>query len=247
MNKKRYTVLDSLRGFALVNMIAYHAMWDIVNMFGVDIRWFNGESAHIWQQLICHTFILLSGFCLHFGKRKLKNALIVLGASVVITVVTAVFMKSSIILFGVLSLLGSSMLVMSFLDKPFKKVNPFVGFLISLIMLVATKNISDGFVGIGERVIFEIPEELYCNYLTAYLGLPFAGFYSSDYFPIIPWLFLFVCGYFLNPIFTRLKLMRFLSSFRCKPLEFLGRHSLIIYMIHQPVVYGVLFLAFHFI
>ncbi|MBQ8782197.1 MAG: DUF1624 domain-containing protein [Clostridia bacterium] len=238
--KNRYFVLDALRGFALVNMILYHALWDVVNIFHADVPWFTSDGAHIWQQLICHTFILLSGFCWHFGKKKLKNGIIVLGASVIITAVTAVFMKNSIILFGVLCLLGSSMLLMIPLDKALKKINPFLGFAVFLLMFLLTKNISDGFIGIGETVLFEIPEDFYKNYLTAYLGFPFRGFYSADYFPIIPWLFLFVCGYYLNPVFSRLKLMKHLSSFRCRPLEFLGRHSLIFYMIHQPVVYGIL-------
>lgn len=245
--KKRYFVLDVLRGFALVNMILYHAMWDMVNLFHAHIPWFKSDVSHIWQQCICWSFILLSGFCWSFGKKKLKNALVTLGASVIITVVTAVFMKNSIILFGVLSLLGSSMLVMIPLDKVLRKLNPFAGFAVFFLIFLATKNISDGFVGVGDKMFFEIPRELYANYLTAYLGFPFAGFYSSDYFPLIPWLFLFVCGYFLHHIFNRLKLMKCLSSFRCRPLEFLGRHSLIIYMVHQPVVYAVLFLIFTFV
>ncbi len=239
--KNRYYTLDVIRGFALVNMIFYHALWDAVNIFHADIPWFTSEGAYIWQQFICHTFILLSGFCWHYGKKKLKNSLVVLGASVIITVVTAVFMKNSIILFGVLCLLGSSMLLMIPLDKALKRINPFLGFALFLVLFLLTKNISDGFVGIGEKVIAEIPEAFYSNYFTAYLGLPFRGFYSADYFPIIPWFFLFVCGYYLNPIFNRLKLMNHLSSLRCRPLEFLGRHSLIFYMIHQPVVYGILF------
>lgn len=245
--KKRYFVLDAFRGFALVNMILYHALWDMVNIFHVSIPWFKSDVAHIWQQCICWSFILLSGFCWNFGKKKLKNALIVLGASVIITAVTAVFMKNSIILFGVLSLLGSSMLLMIPLDKFLKKLNPYVGFALLFLIFLVTKNISDGFVGMGDKVLFEIPGELYCNHLTAYLGFPFAGFYSSDYFPLVPWIFLFVCGYFIYHIFTRLKLMKYLSAFRCRPLEFLGRHSLIIYMAHQPIVYAVLFVIYEFV
>lgn len=245
--KNRYSVLDLLRGFAIINMILFHAMWDLVYMFRVDIPWFKSDGAYIWQQCICWTFILLSGFCWNLGKKKLKNAFIVLGASVIITFVTAVFMKNSIILFGVLCLLGSSMLLMIPLEKLLKHINPFVGFAVFFFMFLAFKNVHKGYIGIGENEWFYLPAGLYSDYLTAYLGFPFRGFYSSDYFPLIPWLFLFVSGYCLYHIFVRLKLMKYLSFFRCSPLEFLGRYSLIIYMVHQPVVYGVLFLFFCFV
>lgn len=241
MKSDRYTVLDALRGAALVNMILYHAAWDMANIFHADMPWFSSDGAHIWQQFICWTFIILSGFCWHFSKKKLKRSLIVLSASVTITAVTAVFMPDSIILFGVLSLIGSAMLVMIPLDKIYRKINPFVGFVVCFLIFLLTKHISDGFIGIGDNILLQLPEEMYSNYFTSYFGFPFRGFYSADYFPIIPWVFLFKCGYFLNPIFKHLNLMKYLSLFRCRPLEFIGRHSLIFYMIHQPVVYGVLF------
>lgn len=245
--KKRYYTLDLLRGLAIINMIMFHAMWDIVYIFKVDIPWFKTDSAHIWQQCICWNFILLSGFCWSFGKRKLKNALVVLGASVIITAVTTVFMKSSIIIFGVLCSLGSSMLLMIPLEKLLKRINPFVGFALFFFAFLSLKNVQKGYVGIGGHEWLLLPSDLYENYFTAYLGFPFKGFYSSDYFPLIPWMLLFMCGYYLYLIFCRYNLLRHLSSFRCKPFEFMGRHSLVIYMIHQPVVYGVLFLIFCFV
>lgn len=247
MTKTRYTVLDALRGFALVNMILYHAMWDMQNIFHAHMPWFDSQGAYIWQQLICHTFILLSGFCWSMGSKKLKRSLTVLGASVIITLVTAVFMPKSIILFGVLTLIGMAMLLMIPFEKLYKKINPFIGFGVFLLLFILTKNISDGYIGIGDKVLIEIPHNIYSNYFTSFLGFPFHGFYSSDYFPLIPWVFLFNCGYFIYYIFRRFNLLKHLSAFRIKPLEFLGRHSLIFYMIHQPLVYGVLFLVFHFI
>ncbi len=245
--KNRYYTLDALRGFALVNMILYHALWDVAYIFHGNVPWFRSDTAHIWQQFICCTFILLSGFCWHFGKKKLKNALIVIGAAVIITVITAVFMKTNIILFGVLCLLGSSMLIMIPLDKLFKKINPFVGFALFFCAFLVFKNVQKGYISIADSERLTLPTDFYSDYFTAYLGFPFDSFYSADYFPVIPWLFLFICGYFLNGIFVRLNLMKYLSAFRCRPLEFLGRHSLIFYMIHQPVVYGVLFAAFEFV
>ena len=60
---QRDPLLDALRGFALLHMIAYHAVWDLVNLRGMKLSWFEGTPGFLWQQMICWSFILLSGFC----------------------------------------------------------------------------------------------------------------------------------------------------------------------------------------
>ncbi len=125
--KPRYHLLDSLRAIALINMIAYHAMYDLVYIFGVRAKWYMTEASDIWQMFICCTFIILSGFCWQLGGKKLKRGLVVLAGSAIITLVTVVFMPSQKILFGVLSLIGSAMIIMIPLHHVFKRINPFVG------------------------------------------------------------------------------------------------------------------------
>ena len=60
--KTRLHLLDALRGFLMLNMIAYHGMWNLVYLFGVKASWYSGTPKYLWQQFICWTFILLSGF-----------------------------------------------------------------------------------------------------------------------------------------------------------------------------------------
>lgn len=119
---KRLYVLDSLRGLAVIAMILYHTLWDLVFMFDVSIPWFRSDTAHVFQLSIRWAFILISGFSWHLGSKKLKRALVVLGASAVISAVTFIFTYEARILFGVLSLLGASMLVAIPLDKLFAKI-----------------------------------------------------------------------------------------------------------------------------
>ena len=97
---------DALRGLALLNMLAYHAMYDWVYVFGHESSWYNiwAPGCHVWQQYICWSFILLSGFSFPLAKRPAKNGLIVAGCAAVLTFVTAVFMPSEAIWFGVLHL-----------------------------------------------------------------------------------------------------------------------------------------------
>lgn len=242
--KKRYDILDSLRGLTLISMIFYHTMWDIVYIYGVDAPWYESEAAYIWQQSICWTFILLSGFCWSMGRRHLKRGLIVLGLSVIISAVTILVMPESRILFGVLSLIGTAMLVMIPLDKLLKKVNPYIGIAVAFALFVVTRNVPSGTLGFEDWHLMWLPEGLYSNLFTAYLGFPDSAFFSTDYFPVLPWMFLYITGYFLYHIFRRRDWLKRLTRRGVAPLSFMGRHSLIIYALHQPIVYGVLYLWF---
>ena len=64
-------------------------------------------------------------------------------------------------------------------------------------------------------------------------------FYSTDYFALLPWLFLFWAGYFLHFCMGRQR-MEPLRRSVCPALGWMGRHSLLLYLLHQPVIYGVL-------
>lgn len=241
---KRYSLLDNIRGICLINMILYHAIWDIVYIYGVKMPWYESAGAHIWQQCICWTFILLSGFCWPFSRNNLKRGLLVFACSAIISLVTLIFMPDSKILFGVLSLIGTAMLLMIPLDKLYRKVNSFIGMFICFVLFLFTRNINDGSLGFFGRKLIDLPEVLYSNMFTAYLGFPYNDFSSSDYFPILPWIFLYQTGYFLHQIFVKQNWMEKIPDISFKPLAWLGKHSLYVYMAHQPVVYAVLWLWF---
>ena len=72
MTRERYHLLDALRGLTLISMIAYHGMYDLVEIYGADVSWFWDTPGRVWQQSVCWTFILLSGFCWNLGKQPLS-------------------------------------------------------------------------------------------------------------------------------------------------------------------------------
>ena len=244
MERKRYVLPDIFRGVILLSMLVYHTVWDMVYIFGNDWDWFKGNGAYIWQQSICWCFILLSGFCWSLGRKKWKRGLIVFSAGVVISLVTLIFMPENRVLFGVLTLLGSSMLIMIPLEKVLRKVNPYIGLLGALFLFLYTKNISYGTIGWKDFGYVRLPKTWYSNLFSAYWGLPAGSFYSTDYFGIFPWLFLFVAGYFIYRIFQKNQWMNVLKVRNVKPLEVLGKNSLLVYMVHQPLVYGVLMVVY---
>lgn len=237
MTAKRYSALDGIRGLALLNMIAYHAVWDLVYLFDFHLQWYQSEGAYIWQQCICWTFIFLSGFCEPLGKEKLKRGITVFSLGFLIVAATLIAMPQNRVRFGVLTLIGSCMLLMVPLEKFLQKFKPEYGLIFSIALFLLTKNINHGYLGFGSLNILPLPNGWYRNFITTYLGFPMSGFYSTDYFSLLPWLFLYTAGYFTHQLFIHHKLLEHLENSKAKPLEWFGRHSLGLYMIHQPLLY----------
>ena len=234
----RYALLDELRGLDLVSMMLYHACWDMMFLFGIWMDWYAGMPGRLWQQTICWVFILLSGFCLPLGHRPLRRGLIISGAGVLVTAVTLLFMPEDRVVFGVLTLLGAAMLITGLLQPLLQKIPAWAGLVVSLLLFAATYHTQDGFWQLGPWQML-LPGVWYANYFTAFFGfLPF-DFYSTDYFALLPWLFLFWAGYFLHFCMGRQR-MEPLRRSVCPALGWMGRHSLLLYLLHQPVIYGVL-------
>lgn len=256
---RRLHLLDMLRGLNLIDMILYHFMWNLVYIAAINLSWYKGQGAHVWQQSICWTFILLSGFCWSFGRHPFKRGLTVFLAGGLVTAVTLVFIPENRIIFGVLTLIGSCMLLMILLDKFLRKItNPIAVIVLTalfgilfLLFLPVNRGHLANFAGIfqGKELFVggpTLPKTLYHGWLNTYLGFPAAGFYSTDYFPLLPWFFLFVTGYLLHRLCSGCNLgkVNLLESgiWRKNPLPwaaFIGRHSLLIYLLHQPVLYSI--------
>ena len=186
----RYALLDELRGLDLVSMMLYHACWDMMFLFGIWMDWYAGMPGRLWQQTICWVFILLSGFCVQLGHHTLRRGAQVFGAGALVTAVTLLFMPEDRVIFGVLTLLGSAMLLTDLLEKPLRRIPPAAGFAISAVLFALTRNVSAGYLGFG-GLRLALPDAWYANYFTAFFGFPPFDFYSTDYFALLPWLFLF--------------------------------------------------------
>ena len=235
-NNIRYKAIDGIRGIAIINMIIYHIIWDLVYILGLNVPFFHTTNAYLWQQLICGTFIFLSGFSFSFSTNKLKRGIIYFGLGVLITIITLIFTPQSKIIFGILTLIGSCIIIVKLLENKLSTCLPINGLIISIFAFLLTKNISLGYLGNGSSKII-LPTSWYCNLFTTYLGLPYSSFSSADYFGLLPWLFLFVTGYFTYKLIKQVNLMSKLEKSKIKPLEWIGKNSIKIYLIHQPILY----------
>ncbi|MBO5590332.1 MAG: DUF1624 domain-containing protein [Acidaminococcaceae bacterium] len=267
----RYRLLDTARGFSLVSMILFHACWDLVYLFGYDWPWFVKTQGYLWQQSICWMFILVSGFCMGLKEERApqserqqglteenrmlragcKRGLKVLAAAILITVATLLFSPETKIVFGVLFFLGVSMILTETLRPTLWKISPKIGMLCSGFLFFVLRNINEGSLGFENMVLCRLPDFLYeQGMLATFFGLRDKSFSSADYFSLFPWYFLFLEGFFLcrsllrnhaageQPGLPRL-FMRGNSA-----LAAVGRHSLLIYLLHQPIILLILSVAF---
>ncbi len=239
MNKGiRYGLVDTLRGIAVISMIFYHALWDMVYIFGKNWEWYTSPYARIWQQSICISFIFISGFCVLMGKSSVKRGITVLLCGVLISLFTNIFMPENSIYFGVLICIGSCMLIGDVLRKYIYKINFYAGICLSFVMFLLFRNINKGYI-----LNIKLPHFLYKGFLMAYIGFPENAYKGVDYFSLIPWIFIFTTGIFTYIAFEKRNMLQYTVK-GIKPLSFIGRHALAIYMIHQPVIYCLLCILF---
>ena len=239
--KNRIWAVDALRGLALLNMLVYHAMYDWVYIFGHQSGWYDifSTPCHVWQQYICWSFLLLSGYSFGLAKNPWKNGLITAECAVTLSAVTILFMPTEAIWFGVLHLNACAVLL-TCLVRPALERLPAAPALAGCAALFAlTNQLPWGYLGFERWHLAAVPAALYQANLF-WLGLPdLTRFASADYFPLLPWVFLFWCGVFA----ARLRRPAPSAPPRAlAPLCAIGRHTLPLYMLHQPVIYGALWL-----
>jgi uncharacterized membrane protein len=222
--------VDALRGVAIVEMIFYHFVWD-AHYFGLYQGNIYGPTWQLFPRNIATLFLLVMGVSLTlshsrrpggFGKYLARGATI-LGLGLMITVGTYFFIGRGFVLFGILHLLGLCVIL----------AYPFLG---------QSKWASLGaglpLIGVG----------VYLNTLSApypwliWLGIPEQGRAMVDYYPLLPWFGVALLGLFAGRSLYREGEPRFSlpaqldTAVPIRGLRFLGRHSLLIYMIHQPIL-----------
>lgn len=238
---RRYSLIDAVRGVAIINMLAYHLCYDIFCVFGVWPDFYRAAGTVVWERFICCTFIIVSGVSLNFSRHGYRRGLIVSLCGLAVTAATLLFLPEQAIRFGVLSLLGCAMIVTFALRNALRRINPIMGMLVFFLLFMLCYGIPRGYLGLFAHPLIRLPEAMYRWRWLAFLGFPDRGFASADYFPILPWIFLYLFGYQLWRWLERRGFDRwFLRG--VPALDFIGRHSLIIYMAHQPILYGVCYL-----
>lgn len=244
--KIRYRTLDEARGFAVLCMVFYHAFYTLGYSFGISWGMTLLNFFMPAEPYFAMFFIALSGAMCQLTRSNLKRGLKLAAVSAGLTAVTLLMayfgFGGSEIYFGVLHLLSVGMLLVALINPLLKRLNPLCAAAIFLLLFILFYNVEYGYFGIGSLRL-EFPSSLYSGDTLFFLGFHSPGFFSADYFPLLPWIFMFLFGAALGLYHERGKFPKQLVPSRIPPLGFLGRHALAVYILHQPLIFGIVYLV----
>ena len=235
----RACFLDELRGLAIILMVAHHAAWDLHWLFGANIALLTHPVTELLRTVFSAAFVFISGMVCNTSRSNRKRGVVTLACGLVITFITRLVLPQMPIRFGVLHLLGICMLLYSLLEGRLKQYPTEWGLVVTLILFALGWNLPNGFIG-GAKWVLVLPQGWYSFDLGYVFGLPQPGFSSSDYFPLVPWAFLFFAGSFLGRRVFALRSPGWLFQSRVPPLAWVGRRTLLIYLLHQPLLFGIM-------
>ena len=246
-NHKRIFLIDQIRGLLLVIMVLYHAFYDIMFIFNLDLPLFHSPFINMIRDISGGAFIFISGFSCRLSKNNFKRGFITLFLGISITAVTYVFIPQQVITFGILHFLGFSMIIYSIVKKFVNRINSFIAFPILIFLFISTYNISSGFIGIENIFSFKVPLYLSENPLLFPFGFISNTFSSSDYYPVFPWIFIFFFGAHVGKQMLSKTVPKFMYKRPLPVLSKISSYSIVIYIIHQPILFGFFYLLKGFI
>lgn len=247
MDKKsaaRLALLDELRGFSVLLMVFYHSFFLLYASFDVELCRKLFYFFMPAEPFFAGTFIFISGISCRLSRNNLKRGLRLLAVSVALTLVTAVILPrfgfvECEIYFGILHFLSVAMLLFALCRKLLDRVKPHWGILLCTVLYVFTSGISNGTLSFANLITVDLPASLYeYNFLFPF-GIYSQSFRSADYFAVFPHIFLFLAGSYAGVYAKQGLFPSWAYPCKCRPLAFMGRHSLIIYLAHQPAVFAV--------
>lgn len=240
---KRIDLIDELRGIAIILMIIYHFLYQGVLWGSFDNRLVDNNMAEGVRLGAEYLFISLAGISSSFSKDNYKRGLICIYCGIFITIITYYLIPKELISFGILHFLGISIILYELLKNKIISINPTIGIVVSLIFFIITYLIFYKEMFLNQFIKIPLINHMKNNGYLNFIGLMSSSFVSSDYFPIVPWIFLFFSGVYIGKeIKSKNTIKEKISNGSFSILKFLGRHSLLIYMAHIPIIIGILLL-----
>lgn len=238
----RVYLLDEIRGFEILCMVLYHAMYSLKFEFGVDVPVFFESWFDIIRDVFAGGFVFISGIMCRYSRDNVRRGAVCFFIGMMITFIVPFF--SSEIKFGILHMLGISMMLYGLFARGLEKIPPIIGVAVFAALSAFTWNAPNGFVGFGGAFRWDFPAAAHNVGVLYPLGILPNEFNSSDYFPLMPWLFVFLTGSYVGYWFKNGSMPRMFYNSHAKWLGTVGRATIWVYILHVPLIYGIFSLIF---
>lgn len=236
--RRRIHFLDEVRGFDLILMVFFHGFYMLGWVYNVAF----GRTFFIFfrpvQPFFAGLFIFICGISCYLSHSNVRRGLILAGISVGISLFLYLFMRDQMIWFGILHFLAASILLFAALRPFLSKIPPLVGIAVCAVLFLLTWHMPEeagSWFGIKGVFALHLPESLVRTPWLYPLGI--GTLPSADYFPILPWFFCFLSGSFVGVWAKAGKFPQWMYKSRAPWLSWIGKHTLVIYVVHQPVIF----------
>ncbi|MDR2654701.1 MAG: DUF1624 domain-containing protein [Oscillospiraceae bacterium] len=239
---RRITLLDELRGLAVILMLIYHVLYDLTYFFRLPIP-LNAPYVAAFQFFSGSLFILVAGMSCVYSKRNARRGGIYLLIAIGITVVTY-FIKMPI-LFGIIHFIAVCKLLYAVIGRIVERGSGWAGLIIFGALFIGFAAYYYSQMNRVLNIPFPpLPKSFYKQNVLLFL-IGNGSYGSADYYPIFPWVFVFLTGAYAGKIIRDKNADGHLySGGKFRALAFAGRHSLSIYALHQPIILLILFVIF---
>lgn len=231
----RVGVFDVVRGFSVVSMVLFHLCYDLRFIAGVPLPWFAPPLQDVWRASISWTFLFVAGCMCPLSRSNLKRGLQYGAVALGIWVVTTVSAVDTPISFGIIYCMAACTLVAWALSRHGALPRGRVAAVALFVAFLALQGLPRGEVGVGPLVV-RLPGVLYETPWLSWLGLPGPGFASGDYYPLLPYLCMYLTGAAMGWMWARRGYPAWARTAHAAPLSAVGRHALLVYVVHQPVL-----------
>ncbi|WP_245579124.1 heparan-alpha-glucosaminide N-acetyltransferase [Atopobium fossor] len=239
MQSVRVHGFDAVRGIAVISMVAFHLCYDLATFTNVSLPWFSGVLEIIWRNSISWTFLFIAGCMSCYSRSNIKRSFKLLTLAATIFVLTSIVAVDTPINFGIIFCLGASSLVVGTLQQYKIKISGVKVSALLILMFLALLHLNDGYLELM-GISYKLPYALYSTPYFSWLGLPGPGFTSGDYYPVLPYTLMFLAGWSFCSSWKEAGISDQFVNVSCKPLEFIGKHALLVYILHQPLLLGLL-------
>ena len=188
--KQRYHLLDMLRGICIILVVWYHVLYNLSEIFGGNYAFFNSDGMNNFRDGFVGVLMVLAGISCCLTRSNWRRGLKTLACGLLITAVTALVMPTQLITFGILHFFGCCMLLYAAARPLLSKLPQLPMAAVCFAGYFLTRNLYYD--------VADVPR----SFLLFVLGFR-TGHYSSDYYPTLPWIFLFLAGSFLGRRFAR--------------------------------------------